>query len=52
MTKELVLTQYQAEVILVNGMEEWCRPFNWMDESQVTDSMAYLQVGLKSFETF
>ena len=27
MSKELVLTQYQAEVILINGMEEWCRPF-------------------------
>lgn len=52
MTKELVLTKYQAEVILVNGIKEWCKPFNWIDESQVTDSMAYLQVGLKSFETF
>ena len=52
MSKELVLTKYQAEVILINGMKEWCKPFNWMDESQVTDSMAYLQVGLKSFETF
>lgn len=52
MTKELVLTQYQAEVILVNGMEEYCKPFNWMDESQVTDSISYLQVCLTSFKTF
>lgn len=52
MSKELVLTQYQAEVILVNGMEEFCKPFNWMDESKVTDSIAYLQLGLASFETF
>ena len=52
MSKELVLTQYQAEVFLVDGSEEFCKPFNWMDESQVTDSIAYLQVGLTSFETF
>lgn len=52
MSKELVLTQYQAEVVLVNGMEEYCKPFNWMDEHQVIDGIAYLQVGLKSFETF
>lgn len=52
MTKELVLTQYQAEVILVNGMEEHCKPFNWMDERQVTDSIACLQLSLTSFETF
>lgn len=52
MTKELVLTQYQAEVFLVDGSEEFCKPFNWMDESQVADSIAYLQVDLTSFETF
>lgn len=52
MSKNLVLTQYQAEVFLVDGSEEFCKPFNWMDESQVTDSIAYLQVGLTSFETF
>lgn len=52
MNKELVLTQYQAEVILVNGTKEWCKPFNWMDESQVVNSMDYLQVGLELFETF
>ena len=52
MSKELVLTKHQAEVILVNGMKEWCKPFNWMDESQVTDSMACLQLSLTSFETF
>ena len=51
-TKELVLTQYQAEVFLVDGSEEFCKPFNWMDESKVTDSIAYLQLGLASFETF
>ena len=51
-TKNLVLTQYQAEVFLVDGSEEFCKPFDWMDESKVTDSIAYLQVGLKSFETF
>ena len=52
MSKELVLTQYQAEVFLVDGSEEFCKPFNWMDESKVTDSIAYLQLGLASFETF
>lgn len=52
MSKELVLTKYQAEVILINGMKEWCKPFNWMDESQVAHSIAYLQLGLASFETF
>ncbi len=52
MTKELVLTQYQAEVILVNGTKEWCKPFNWMDESKVTNSLDYLQIDLELFETF
>ena len=27
MSKELVLTKYQAEVILINGMKEWCKSF-------------------------
>lgn len=52
MMKELVLTQYQAEVILVNGAKEWCKPFNWMDESQVVNSLDCLRVGLELFETF
>ena len=52
MTKNVVLTQYQAEVFLVDGSEEFCKPFNWMDESKVINSIKYLQIGLASFETF